>query len=300
MGTLQQGIRAAIDPLSLPLMLFTDQDCLLPASALARLENGNPVLPLDLCWRGLPLPELRADRIARFGFEGSEYGAMLLGGEEPDLARRALADSAALVPARRIGLEFDRTVGRFAFQAKAHAHWAAVSRFCSACGTPLRDAGEAPLDHPVPLDDHAYGARYCPSCGSMHFPRMSPAVIVLVQKGDSILLAHNVRFPGNRHSLVAGFVEIGESLEDAVHREVREEASIEIKNLRYVRSQPWPFPDSLMLGFMAEWAEGEARPDGAEIDRLGWYDRDHFPELPMKGSIARSIIEAWAAGSLSV
>jgi len=124
-------------------------------------------------------------------------------------------------------------------------------------------------------------------------------VIVLVRKGEKILLEHNVRFPGNRHSLVAGFVEIGETLEEAAAREIREEAGIEVKNLRYVRSQPWPFPDSLMLGFVADWAGGEARPDGKEIDHLGWYTAENLPELPMKGSIARWIIDTFMAGGFS-
>jgi NAD+ diphosphatase len=150
-----------------------------------------------------------------------------------------------------------------------------------------------------PLDDHAHGARFCPRCKRLFFPRMSPAVIVLVRKGDAMLLGHNVRFPGKRHSLLAGFVEIGETIEEAAAREIREEAGIEIKNLRYLKSQPWPFPDSLMLGFTAEWASGEARPDGEELDHLGWYTIDDLPEMPMKGSIARSIIDSFIAGGFS-
>jgi len=176
--------------------------------------------------------------------------------------------------------------------ARLMAQWASVSRFCGACGGALIDAYAHEIARKN-LDDHADGARYCPRCGRMFFPRMSPAVITLIYRGDEILLGHNTRFPGNRHSLFAGFVELGETFEEAAAREIQEEAGVEVKNLRYIRSQPWPFPDSIMIGFAAEYASGTPRPDGVEIDHLGWYTAATLPELPLKGSIARALIDSF-------
>lgn len=233
-----------------------------------------------------------------FAFQGAVYGAVLLKDNDTHFAEAARLGAFVPFPVRQLGLSFSYELGRFVLLAKAHAQWASVSRFCGACGAPLVDANDRE-DVRKSLDDHAHGARFCPRCKRLFFPRISPAVIVLVRNGAKILLAHNTRFPGNRHSLVAGFVEIGETLEEAAAREIREEAGIEIKNLRYIRSQPWPFPDSLMLGFVADWASGEARPDGNEIDHLDWYTADNLPEIPMKGSIARWIIDTFIAGGFS-
>ncbi len=291
-------------------VVFQGQNCLVPpqlAEALQPSVNGaflSTTVPEAISWpaAGIP-PELftRAPQgysYSTFVFQSITYGAVLLSDEGGPFIKAAGLEPAAHLPVRGLASDFSSQLGRFVLLAKAHAHWAEVSRFCGACGAPLVDAnGNA--DVREPLDEHAHGARFCPRCKRIFFPRMSPAVIVLVRKGDSILLEHNVRFPGNRHSLIAGFVEMGETLEEAAAREIREEAGIEVKNLRYLRSQPWPFPDSLMLGFIAEWAGGEAHPDGVEIDRLGWYTADALPELPMKGSIARSIIDAFVAGGFS-
>ncbi|HEY9053624.1 MAG TPA: NAD(+) diphosphatase, partial [Rectinemataceae bacterium] len=169
----------------------------------------------------------------------------------------------------------------FALKARAHAHWASVSKYCSACGSPL-----VPGAHP----DQA-GGMVCPACLRVYFPRISPAVIVLVHRGREILLAHNKKFPPGRHGLIAGFVEAGESLEETLRRELMEEAGIQIREPRYVVSQPWPFPDSLMLGFEAEYLSGEARPDGEELDSLGWFVPDKLPGIPPKGSVARFLID---------
>lgn len=111
-------------------------------------------------------------------------------------------------------------------------------------------------------------------------------------------MVRGVRAPPGRYSLVAGFVEPGETIEDAVHREVREETGISIKNLRYLASEPWPFPDSLMLAFVADYESGEVTPDGVEIESAAWFDRDHLPDLPPRLSITRALIDDWA-GSVS-
>ena len=114
-------------------------------------------------------------------------------------------------------------------------------------------------------------------------------------KGDKVLLQRNTHYRGVVWSLVAGFVDPGESLEDAIRREVREEASIEVKDIRYFGSQTWPFPSNIMIGFRAEYASGELTPDGEEVVESGWFDREHLPEIPRHGSIARAILDAWVA-----
>lgn len=123
------------------------------------------------------------------------------------------------------------------------------------------------------------------------YPRLSPAVIVAVTRGDQILLAQGVRHKGGFYSLIAGFVESGESIEQAVHREVAEETGLLIHNLEYLASQPWPFPDALMLGFRAEWKSGDISLNRNELLDAGWFSLDDLPLLPPHMSIARGIIE---------
>jgi NAD+ diphosphatase len=118
-------------------------------------------------------------------------------------------------------------------------------------------------------------------------------VIVLVERDDTVLLARNARFPLPMYSTLAGFVEPGETLEETVHREIREEAGIEVGDLRYFGSQPWPFPDSLMIAFTAAHADGELRPDPAEISDARWFAVDELPLVPPRISIARRLIDAW-------
>jgi NAD+ diphosphatase len=167
-----------------------------------------------------------------------------------------------------------------------------VSRFCGACGFPLAD--KAGMGAEGREEDS--GGRFCAACGRVYFPRISPAVIVLIRKGPRALLAHNARFPAGRFGLIAGFAEAGETLEEAAIRESREEAGIEIGNLRYSASQSWPFPDSLMVAFNAEWASGEAKPDGFEITELRWCLPAELPEIPPKGSVARRLIDEFVKG----
>jgi len=213
---------------------------------------------------------------ALFHAEGRHYVAM-----EVDEGAAAGITGARRLPTRQYIGAANEVSAAFALKAAAYAHWAYGARRCSFCGT-----------HLVPgrgRDDE--GARVCPACGRAFFPRISPAVIVLVSRGDTMLLAHNAKFPSGRHGLIAGFVEPGETLEETVRREVMEEAGIEIGEPRYLRSQPWPFPDSLMLAFEADYRSGEARPDGVEIDSLGWFFPDALPDIPPKGSVARALIE---------
>ncbi len=141
-------------------------------------------------------------------------------------------------------------------------------------------------------------AKVCPACSSVTYPRISPAVIVLVKKGEAALLARSPGAPPGFFSLIAGFNEPGENLEETVRREVREEAGIEVRNLRYFGSEPWPFPDSLMTGFVADHAGGEIRTDGREIEAAGWFARDNLPLIPTRASISRALITAWVRGDI--
>ncbi len=155
-------------------------------------------------------------------------------------------------------------------------------RYCGRCGRP---AVPSPVEH----------ARVCGVCGGTVYPRLSPAVIVLVERGDTCLLARSPRFPPGVFSLIAGFVEPGETAEHAVGRELAEECGVTATDLRYAGSQPWPFPHSLMLGFTATYGGGEVRVDGAEVEAAGWYAVDALPPLPPPGTIARRLIEEFAA-----
>ena len=167
---------------------------------------------------------------------------------------------------------------RMAGRAKQIVGWHATHRFCGSCGGKTEPApGEL--------------AKRCTRCGMMHYPRLSPAAIVLVTKGDRLLLARSPGFPQGLYSLLAGFVEPGESIEEAVVREVREEVGIEVTNVRYFGSQPWPFPNSLMIGFTADYTGGGLAPEPGEIEDAGWYTADDLPQLPPKISIARAMID---------
>ena len=157
--------------------------------------------------------------------------------------------------------------------------WDQTHRFCGRCGQPTVNA---PSER----------AKLCPRCGLLSFPRLSPAVIMLVKRGDEFLLARNRAFAGGFFSVLAGFVEPGESLEEAVAREVHEEVGLEIANIRYFGSQPWPFPHSLMIGFTADYASGDIRLQEDELVEAAWFDRTReLPNLPGKLSIARKLID---------
>lgn len=188
----------------------------------------------------------------------------------------------ALRPLRSLfGLWSDPQV-LLAGQAAQIVDFEQTHRFCGRCGS-----GTEALS--------AERARRCPSCGLIAYPRISPAVIVLVRRGREALLARSTRFPLPFFSTLAGFVEIGETLEDAVAREIREEVGVEVAGLRYFGSQPWPFPHSLMVAFIAEHAAGEIRADGEEIAEARWFAPEALPQLPLRLSIARRMIDAWVA-----
>lgn len=157
--------------------------------------------------------------------------------------------------------------------------WQNNHRFCGKCGTPTqRKPGEL--------------AMQCPSCGLLAYPRIAPAVMVLVRDGDKLLLGRSPHFKPGVYSALAGFVEAGETLEECAAREVREEVGIAITNLRYFHSQPWPFPNSLMVAFFADYAGGTITPDPSEIEAADWFPFDALPLLPEPISISRRLIEA--------
>ena len=166
------------------------------------------------------------------------------------------------------------------------AQWRQVSRFCGACGAKNIDVPDT-------------AERRCSVCGRVEFPRICPAVITAITDDeDRILLAHNKKFKAGLYSIIAGFNEAGETLEETVAREIREEVNIEVKDIVYVKSQPWPFPNSLMLGFKTRYSSGTLRPDGVEIEDARWYTRDSLPLLPVKGSISHYLINRWIDGKL--
>lgn len=161
--------------------------------------------------------------------------------------------------------------------------WARSHRFCGRCAAPTEQAsGER--------------AMRCPSCGLMAFPRLAPAMIVLIERDDGrVLLARNVSFPMAMYSCLAGFVEPGETLEEAVRREVKEEVGVDVDGITYWGSQPWPFPHSLMLGFVARYAGGEICCAADEIADARWFAHDELPAVPPPISIARRLIDDWLA-----
>ncbi len=165
-------------------------------------------------------------------------------------------------------------------RARQIVEWLRTHRFCGCCGEPT-----VVHEHELALG--------CPACGRVHYPRVSPAVIMLVRRGHAMLLARAHGFPEGVYSTLAGFVEPGESLEQAVAREVREEVGVRLRDIRYFGSQPWPFPHSLMIGFTAEYAGGELALDDREIADAAWFTGDRLPRLPPRISIARRLIDAF-------
>ena len=159
--------------------------------------------------------------------------------------------------------------------------WDRNHQYCSRCGTRTE----------MRTDERA---RSCPACGFTSYPPVTPAIMILVTNGRRLLLARKPAFPRGRFSALAGFVEPGEMLEDTVRRETREEVGVEVKNIRYFGSQPWPFPHSLMIAFTAEYAGGEIRPDGVEIEEARWFEPDQLPKLPPPISISRRLIDTIA------
>lgn len=228
---------------------------------------------------GSPLPAgVQIERVQYLGHEEKTpvYAAEIVTGAAPPegMVFSGVRELNGRIPDRELALaalavqviDFDRT-----------------TQFCGRCGSQtVQSATER--------------AKLCPSCGFVEYPRLSPAIIVLIRRGDQILLARSPRSPPGMFSVIAGFVEAGESIDHAIHREVREETGISIKNIRYFGSEPWPFPHSLMIGFTADYAGGDIVIDAIEIESAFWFDREHLPRIPEPMSISRALIDWWLKG----
>jgi NAD+ diphosphatase len=163
-------------------------------------------------------------------------------------------------------------------RAKILLHWHHRSKFCSICGGSTRIST-------------AEICKVCDSCKECYFPVIAPATITIIRKGDKILLAHNNKFKEGLYSIIAGFTEAGESFEECVEREIFEEVGLKVKNIKYFGSQAWPFHNSHMVGFVAEYESGEITPDGYEIVEADWFSIDELPDLPKKLSISRKLMD---------
>jgi len=224
---------------------------------------------IALLWQKMPLEVTDQELIGQL--EGQNcYAANLVEGQElpegAELSRlRALFDVVSNEQIMAAGI------------ASQVLHWAGRHRFCGKCGSRMQDRERE-------------RAKVCRECSTVYYPEIHPAVIMAITKGDKILLGHANRFNRKFYSVLAGFLEIGETFEECVRREVREEAGIEVKNIRYFGSQPWPFPSSMMVGFTAEWASGDIQIDPEELTDADWYTADEMPPVPSTVSIAGRLI----------
>jgi NAD+ diphosphatase len=223
--------------------------------------------------------------------EAGDAEPLLLGLDErgPVFAAEGDRSRLTLLGLREAAAALPQADGGLAAYAAALLNWHRRHRFCANCGAPteVREGGHV---------------RRCPSCGAEHHPRTDPVVIMLVLRGDDVLLGRQATWPFGRYSALAGFVEPGESLEEAVAREVLEESGVRIGAPRYVSSQPWPFPASLMLGFVAPWEAGEPQIGDEELEDARWFSREEVEaavrgqgalRLPPPMAIARRLIDGW-------
>ncbi|MDK2948586.1 MAG: diphosphatase [Methanolobus sp.] len=252
-------------------------------------EEGNYRLPLmkemeNLNFTGIRvqyLGELKEISCYSMELDGSkDTGELVSEGpfKDPSLTDVCeLSEKTCFVGLRELNGILEETLTALAGKAVHIMEWDKNTLYCGRCGngTSLKEKERA---------------KQCPECGFTSFPKISPAIIVMIEKEDKLLLARSPHFPPGRYSIIAGFVEPGESIEQAVVREVMEEVGIKIKNIRYFGSQPWPFPDSLMIGFTAEHAEGDIQIDGFEIEDAGWYRIDEIPHVPGTTSISGQLI----------
>ncbi len=162
-------------------------------------------------------------------------------------------------------------------RARSLVLWRSEMHFCSHCGSKLSDA----------IDETAVD---CLKCSKRRYPAFSPAIIVLIRKDDKVLLAKHANRGHNFHTCLAGYLEQGETLEECVKREVFEEVALQVKNVKYIKSQSWPFPNQIMFGFICDWESGEIKVDKNELEYAAWYKKDSLPEIPYKGTIANFLI----------
>jgi NAD+ diphosphatase len=242
---------------------------------LVHIEGAAARLPRASEWETLGLGD------GRMHLVGSLAGEAALAQELPTEIEPP--EGMAFLGLRPLWGRLDEEAWRLAGRAVQIVDWDRNHRFCGRCGNPTEL-------------DPAERSRTCPRCGLQHFPRLSPAVIVLVTRGEEMLLARSPHFAPGVYSTLAGFVEPGESLEEAVAREVLEEVGVTLTDIRYFGSQPWPFPNSLMVGFTARWAAGDLQPQPEEIEDARWFHPDALPLLPAPMSIARRLVDSFLAG----
>ena len=191
-------------------------------------------------------------------------------------------DGMAFLSLRQLFSRLDDKMLALAGRAVQIVEWDRTHRFCGRCGIPVQEM-------------QFERAKKCPQCDLTSYPRLAPAIIVSIERtipsGTEILLAHNRRHPAGFYSVLAGFVEPGESLEECARREIREEVGIEVRNIRYFGSQPWPFPNSLMIAFTSEYASGDIVLEEDELDDAAWFVADALPPVPPPISIARQLID---------
>lgn len=194
------------------------------------------------------------------------------------LEHESVPDGYQLIPIRELIQLWSTTEFLQASRAVQLLEWRRNHKFCSHCG------------HATEIHSKEY-AMVCPACGYHQYPRVQPCVITIITKGDDeLLLAKSARNKSNMYGLIAGFVEVGETLEEAVQREAFEEVGVKLKNIRYMSSQPWPFPSNLMIAFHAEYDSGDIQLQLEEISDAQFFKFDQLPEIPFKGSIAHSMI----------
>ena len=194
------------------------------------------------------------------------------------LAHESIPDGLQLVPIRQLLTQWTTKQFEQASRALQLLEWRRNHKFCSHCG------------HETQVHATEY-AMICPACHYHQYPRVQPCIITVITRGeDEILLAKNAKNTNNMYGLIAGFVEVGETLEDAVRRDTEEEVGLKLKNIQYLASQPWPFPSNLMIAFRAEYAAGDIALQEEEISDAQFFKFDQLPQIPFKGSIAHAMI----------
>lgn len=240
------------------LYAFRDRDMLVD-------DKGEPVAADFLS--GIP-----ADKVCDvFVDTVTDCAVATLAKDTPDL------ESASFIPIRAYFASHPETRTGLASRLKALSSWRAGTKFCPVCGSRL-------------VEHEEETAMVCPGCGATHYPRIEPCIIVLVLKGDEVLLLRHKHRNQDIYACLAGFVEAGETVEQALTREIREESGIEVDNIRYVGSQSWPFPDQLMLAYYADYKSGELKIQESEISEARWFPKDDIPAAPRPGSIAWRLI----------
>ncbi|HBW82848.1 MAG: NAD(+) diphosphatase [Gammaproteobacteria bacterium] len=238
---------------------------------------GNRILVKngDFLWRREQVPErfIAQDTMIKVSYGGEDF----LVTRAPEGVENSL--DAELTSLRSLMFEGGERAMLVAGKANQLLDWHASHQFCGFCGEKT-------------IPDRSGQALFCIACRHAFFPRINPCVIMLVVDGHRILLARNARFRAEFYSCLAGFIEVGESAEDTVRREVKEEVNLDVGAIRYYKSQSWPFPSQLMLGFYADFASGHIRPEPGEIEEADWYDIHELPKVPSaRVSVAGDLIE---------